>query len=200
MQSSTGSNVWNTTLLIGWDEPGGTYDHVPPPSVPSPDPAAPAGECDFTFDRSGYRVPAVVISPWVAEGEVFNDEHRHTSLIATLREQWDLGEPFTGRDAAARSFSHVFTLDSPRDPETWPVPQARPVPKFTEDALALGQAVSVLGKTLLDGLRGYAKQNNIKLDGLPEDPTADIPPEQIMTVLRSALAMLFPLLVPEAAG
>jgi phospholipase C len=21
-------NVWNTTLLIGWDEPGGTYDHV----------------------------------------------------------------------------------------------------------------------------------------------------------------------------
>ena len=33
----TGSNVWNTTLLIGWDEPGGTYDHVPPPAVPSPD-------------------------------------------------------------------------------------------------------------------------------------------------------------------
>ena len=30
MQASTGSNVWNTTLLIGWDEPGGTYDHVPP--------------------------------------------------------------------------------------------------------------------------------------------------------------------------
>jgi phospholipase C len=24
-----GTNVWNTTLLIGWDEPGGTYDHVP---------------------------------------------------------------------------------------------------------------------------------------------------------------------------
>jgi phospholipase C len=28
--SETGANVWNTTLLIGWDEPGGTYDHVPP--------------------------------------------------------------------------------------------------------------------------------------------------------------------------
>lgn len=130
---------------------------------------------------------------------MFNDEHRHTSLIATLREQWDLGDPFTGRDAAARSFSHVFTLDSPRDPETWPVPKARRVPKFTEDALALGQAVSVLGQTLLDGLRGYASQNNVKLDGLPEDPTADIPPEQIMTVLRSALAMFFPLLAPAAA-
>ena len=32
--SESGSNVWNTALLIGWDEPGGTYDHVPPGSVP----------------------------------------------------------------------------------------------------------------------------------------------------------------------
>jgi phospholipase C len=38
MQSPTGSNVWNTALLIGWDEPGGTYDHVPPPSVPTTGP------------------------------------------------------------------------------------------------------------------------------------------------------------------
>src|SRR6202034_1157000 len=118
-RSPVGSNVFNTTLLIGWDEPGGTYDHVPPPSVPPPDPSAPAGQDGVTFDRSGYRVPAIIVSPWVAEGEVFNEEHRHTSLIATLREQWGLGDPFTGRDAAARTFSHVFTLDTPRDPATW---------------------------------------------------------------------------------
>jgi len=200
MQSSTGANVWNTTLLIGWDEPGGTYDHVPPPSVPPPDPAAPAGECDFTFDRSGYRVPAVIISPWVAESDVFNEEHRHTSLIATLREQWDLGDPFTGRDAAARSFSHAFTLDTPRDPAEWPVPEARPVPDFVEDAAALGQVVSQLGKSLLDALVGYAEQNDIKLEGMPDDPRAEIPPEQILTVLRSALAIFFPLLAPGAGG
>lgn len=30
MQSPAGFNVWNTALLIGWDEPGGTFDHVPP--------------------------------------------------------------------------------------------------------------------------------------------------------------------------
>jgi phospholipase C len=87
MQSATGPNVWNTALLIGWDEPGGTYDHVPPPPVPPPDPSAPVGQHGFRFDRSGYRVPAIIVSPWVAEGEVFNQEHRHTSLIATLREQ-----------------------------------------------------------------------------------------------------------------
>ncbi len=40
--SETGPNVWNTPLLIGWDEPGGTYDHVPPGPGPAarPDRAA----------------------------------------------------------------------------------------------------------------------------------------------------------------
>ena len=28
--STAGSNAYNTTFFIGWDEPGGTYDHVPP--------------------------------------------------------------------------------------------------------------------------------------------------------------------------
>ena len=199
MQSGTGSNVWNTTLLISWDEPGGTYDHVPPPAVPPPDPATPAGEYGFTFDRSGYRVPAIVISPWVAEGQVFNQEHRHTSLIATLREQWNLGDPFTARDAAARTFSHAFTLEAPRDPKSWPVPTPRPMPAFSEDTMALGKAVSALGKTFLDGLRQHAQEKGIKLEGLPDDLRADIPPEQIMTVLRSAAAMYFPLLAPASA-
>jgi phospholipase C len=199
MRSPTGSNDWNTTLLIGWDEPGGTFDHVPPGAVPPPDPAAPAGECGFAFDRSGYRVPAIIVSPWVAEGEVFNEEHRHTSLIATLRQQWGLGDPFTGRDAATRTFSHAFTLDAPRDPETWPVPDPRPVPQFTLDALALGEAVSALGRTFLDGFRGYAERNDIEIEGLPKDPNAEVPPEQLLGVLRNALAIFFPLLVPDAS-
>jgi hypothetical protein len=71
------------------------------------------------------------------------------------------------------------------------------VPKFTLDALALGEVVAPLGKDLLDGLRGYAELNKIKLEGVPDDPKADIPPEQILTVLRSALSMFFPLLAPK---
>jgi phospholipase C len=62
-----GSNVFNTTLFIGWDEPGGTYDHVPPGPVPPPDPR-PGGQLGFRFDRSGYRVPAIIVSPWVDPG------------------------------------------------------------------------------------------------------------------------------------
>ncbi len=176
----------------------GTYDHVPPPAVPPPDPSGPAGECEFRFDRSGYRVPAIIVSPWVAEGAVFNEEHRHTSLIATLRDRWNLGDPFTGRDAAARVFSHAFTLDEPRDPQSWPVPTPRPVPAFTVDAAALGEVLSRLGKTLLDGLRQHPAENEIKLEGAPDDPKVEVPPEQILTVIRSALALYFPLLAPTS--
>jgi phospholipase C len=55
--SPDGSNAYNTTFFIGWDEPGGTYDHVPPGPVPPPDPGDPTGQMGFKFDRSGYRVP-----------------------------------------------------------------------------------------------------------------------------------------------
>jgi phospholipase C len=114
--SPEGSNAYNTLFFIGWDEPGGTYDHVAPGPVPPPDLSAPAGQLGFTFDRSGYRVPAVIVSPWVDEGIVINDEYRHTSMIATLRKVWGLGDAFTARDAAAVPFDHLLSRDSPRDP------------------------------------------------------------------------------------
>jgi phospholipase C len=200
MRSPEGSNVWNTALLIGWDEPGGTYDHVPPGPVPPPDPAAPAGQAGFRFDRSGYRVPAILVSPWIAEGAVLNDEYRHSSLIATLREQWKLGEPLTARDAAAATFSSALTLDTPRDPGTWPAADPRPVPQYIQDALGLGRSLSTLGRAAFDGIRQYARQHDITIDGLPADPAADIPPEQALPILHSFLAIHFPRLAPDAAG
>ena len=191
MRSDSGSSIWNTTLLIGWDEPGGTYDHVPPPAVPPPDDSAPREPHRFAFDRSGYRVPAVIVSPWVAEGEVFNDEYRHTSLIATLRQQWDLGDPLTARDAAARTFSGVLTLDTPRDPDTWPDPKPRPVPEFQTDNAALGATLSAIGKDLLAGIHTFAEQQHMEIDGLPADPT-QLAADQVVPVLRRFVGSFFP--------
>ena len=142
--------MWNTALLIGWDEPGGTYDHVPPPSVPPPDPAGPAGEYGFRFDRSGYRVPAIIVSPWVAEGDVFNQEHRHTSLIATLREQWNLGDAFTGRDAAARTLLPRLHPRRATGPQVLAGANSTPGASVHEEQLALGKACPA-GQNLSDG-------------------------------------------------
>jgi len=198
--SASGSNVWNTTLLIGWDEPGGTYDHVPPGPVPSPDPDAPAGELGFRFDRSGYRVPAILVSPWVEQGAVFNDEYRHTSLIATLRKVWGLGEPLTRRDASARTFDDLFRLEEPRDPQTWASVAALPVPAWQLDEEALGRGLSGLGKSMGHGIIDHAREIGVELPPELEDPGAEITPAQIVDVLRHVAWHYFPRLAPSSAG
>ncbi|MDG6898136.1 MAG: hypothetical protein JRN24_00215, partial [Nitrososphaerota archaeon] len=114
------SNYANTFLLVTFDEHGGTYDHVPPPRVAAPNPAGPPGEEGFRFDRSGVRVPAIAISAWLAPKTVVNQEYRHTSVIRTLRDTWDIGGPLTQRDASAASLAALPFLDQPRPPEEWP--------------------------------------------------------------------------------
>jgi phospholipase C len=195
--SPTGANVWNTPLLIGWDEPGGTYDHVPPGPVPPPDPSAPAGEFGFAFDRSGYRVPAIIVSPWVEPGSVYNEEYRHTSLIATLRKTWGLGEPFTQRDASARAFDHVFSRATPRDPNTWAASTAHPVPGWTMDTEVVGKALSTLGKGIAPTLITRAQQMGVPLPAELNDPAADLPPRLIVGVLRQIAGHFFPLLAGD---
>jgi phospholipase C len=69
------SPLWpNTALLIVYDEHGGIYDHVKPPSC-QPDgfvaqPKATLTGAPFAFDRLGVRVPAILVSPWVPRGTV----------------------------------------------------------------------------------------------------------------------------------
>jgi phospholipase C len=192
--SETGPNIWNTPLLIGWDEPGGTYDHVPPGPVPPPDPAAPSGELGFAFDRSGYRVPAILVSPWAASGAVHHEEYRHTSLIATLRTAWGLGQPFSRRDAAARTFEHLLSLDEPRDPKTWADVHARPVPPWTMDADIVGRGLSGLGKGVVPAVIAKAREMGVSLPAELQDPNADMPPRVVVEIFRDIAAHFFPLL------
>jgi phospholipase C len=198
--SEPGSNVWNTALLIGWDEPGGTYDHVAPGPISPPDPDAPVGELGFRFDRSGYRVPAILVSPWVPQGAVFNDEYRHTSLIATLRKAWNLGAAFTQRDASARTFDDLFTLDEPRDPQTWATITALPVPSWHLDEKALSNALSGLGTSMGQGIIEHARQLGLELPPQLDDPDAEITPQIIVDVLRQVTRHYFPLLAPDSSA
>ncbi|HWI32409.1 MAG TPA: alkaline phosphatase family protein [Microbacterium sp.] len=114
-----GSNALNTLLLITFDEHGGTYDHVPPPSATPPDADAPPGEMGFGFDRLGARVPAIAVSAYTRAGTIVHDEMHHGSVIATLCRQHGL-RPLTRRDAGANDLSPVINLQTPRDPRLWP--------------------------------------------------------------------------------
>jgi phospholipase C len=82
-------SLWaNTALLIVYDEHGGIYDHVQPPAcIPDGFVAQPkdTGTPDpFHFDRLGVRVPAVLVSPWIAPNTVINETFEHASIPATM--------------------------------------------------------------------------------------------------------------------
>jgi len=68
VEAVVASPAWNKTLLlIVYDEHGGFYDHVPPSAAAKVSPDLPIGS-------HGVRVPAFVISPWVAAGTVFGSD------------------------------------------------------------------------------------------------------------------------------
>lgn len=112
------SPEWATTLLIiTYDEHGGCYDHVAPPSDATP-PDASVGEFGFDFTRFGLRVPTVLVSPFIEAGTVFrvaptSTPLDHTSILATAEHRWSL-PPLTARDAAAPDISAVLTQLTPR--------------------------------------------------------------------------------------
>jgi len=109
---------WAQTLLfITYDEHGGCYDHVPPPTgAVVPDNCV--GELGFDFTRFGVRVPAVLVSPLIEAGTVFRVGDQmtpldHTSVLATIERRWGL-PALTARDAAAPDVGDVLTLDAAR--------------------------------------------------------------------------------------
>jgi phospholipase C len=124
-------SLWKTTaLLITYDTHGGLYDHVPPPPC-TPDefvaqPEATKTSGAFHFDRLGVRVPAILVSPWIAKGTVVNDVFEHSSIPATITARF-LGEDKdrSPREKSARTFLDVISLTAPRSD----------VPEFSLDEL-----------------------------------------------------------------
>ncbi len=133
--SAQGSNAMNTAFLVTFDEHGGTYDHVPPPSAVPPESSAPAGEMGFTFDRLGCRVPAILVSAYTAANTIVHDEMHHGALIATLNRLHGLA-PLTRRDATANTVFNAVNLTTPRQPYQWPTTHPSYLPPNPESVPA----------------------------------------------------------------
>lgn len=103
--------LWQSTLLlVFYDEHGGFYDHVVPPAAVPPD----DHHAEYTFDRLGVRVPALIISPWADRG-VEPTQFDHTSVLKYLIEKWRL-EPLGRRasDATTTSIGIALRRTAPR--------------------------------------------------------------------------------------
>jgi phospholipase C len=154
--------AWNQTLLIlTYDEHGGCYDHVAPPTLAVPPDNSP-GEDGFDFKRFGPRVPTVLVSPLIAPGTVFRVPNGdmpfdHTSILKTAESRWSL-PALTARDAAATDVSAVLTLSTPRtdDPlQGVVVPQSNVFPPDADQPSHLQQIQAELVSRLpVPGKRG----------------------------------------------
>lgn len=85
--------VWEKTLfIITYDEHGSFYDHVKPPVVTTDDRSE--------FQQLGFRVPALVIGPYVKKNYVSHVQFDHTSFLSTVTRRFGL-DPLNRRVASA---------------------------------------------------------------------------------------------------
>lgn len=71
------SPYWrHSATLIIWDDPGGFYDHVPPPQFERCPDRYPCGD--------GPRIPLILISPYAKSGAIVTDSGDHASFARFL--------------------------------------------------------------------------------------------------------------------
>jgi phospholipase C len=129
--------AWADTLLIvTFDEHGGTFDHVVPPTTIAPDQLS-ASPQNFNFTRLGIRVPTILISPHVQGGTVFRSPiatpFDHTSFVKTILGWQGIdvsGGVAGGRAAPAPDFSGVV---SPKAQQVRPAALAPARPRRPDD-------------------------------------------------------------------
>jgi phospholipase C len=90
------SSYWqNCAIIIMWDDYGGFYDHVVPAQVD-----------EFGY---GFRVPALVISPYSLAGQVVSTTYDLTSPLKLLETKFGL-PPLTSRDSGSHNMLECFNF------------------------------------------------------------------------------------------
>jgi phospholipase C len=103
-------------LFLTYDEHGGFYDHVPPPKACPPDAIAPLLSPSDPpvggFDRYGFRVPLIVISPYAKRAYVSHETSDHTSVLRFIEARFGLAA-LSARDANADALFDYFDFTHP---------------------------------------------------------------------------------------
>jgi phospholipase C len=111
------STAWDSSaFVLTYDQSGGWYDHVPPPRIDA--------------DGYGFRVPALLVSPYARAGYIDHTQLDVTSLLRFIEDNYALPS-LTARDAQAQSIIGAFDFSQPpRAPAI--VAAARPTPPAPE--------------------------------------------------------------------
>ncbi len=94
VDSIMASKFWSSTvIIITYDEFGGFYDHVAPPN-----------------STYGFRVPAILVSPFAKQGFIDHTFYSHSSILAFIERVFSL--PCMHRDCHSHDFFNSLTLKS----------------------------------------------------------------------------------------
>jgi len=189
---------WESTLLlILFDEHGGCYDHVPPPTAGqcdvaiAPDdriiPKGEKGGIGFQFDRLGPRVPAIVVSAYTPPQTRLHDVFEHTSVLSTVVNCFGLSlGQFGARQARARDVGNALSLASPRtDRPVVPKPQISLIEDAQQELHSIVHSkllgakqkpVSDLQRTALHGAAIFADAGHLheRIDQIENELEADL--------------------------
>lgn len=120
--------LWaKTVLFVNYDENGGFFDHVPPPTAPAGTPGeyvtAPAVPDPTVIGNPpisgpiglGFRVPMLIISPFSRGGFVSSDVFDHTSVLRFLETRFGAEVPNLSawRRATVGDLTTAFNFKSP---------------------------------------------------------------------------------------
>ncbi|MBA3462491.1 MAG: alkaline phosphatase family protein [Deltaproteobacteria bacterium] len=97
----------NIMFVVTYDENGGYFDHVPPPTTVD-DTNAKYGIPGF--EQMGFRVPTLVMGPYVKQGHVSPVVRDHTSVLKHLQVTFGL-ESINARIDAANDLSECIDED-----------------------------------------------------------------------------------------
>ncbi|MGW2863901.1 alkaline phosphatase family protein [Streptomyces sp. NPDC001205] len=110
--------VWaKTAFILNYDENDGLFDHVPPPTPK-------AGTADEFVGGlpigGGFRVPAIIVSPWTVGGWVAGEAFDHTSALRFLEHFTGVAEPnisqWRRRTFGDLTSAFRFSATAPRPP------------------------------------------------------------------------------------
>jgi phospholipase C len=126
------SSFWkDSVFFMTFDEHGGLYDHVSPQVAVHPDGIAPMDleqkDIDWVapqgdFNRTGFRVPMMVISPFTKKSYVSHTVADYTAFLKFIETRFNLPS-LTARDAAQIDMTEFFNFDAP----PWLTPPSPPV-------------------------------------------------------------------------
>jgi phospholipase C len=110
------SKSWkDTVVFITYDENGGLADHVPPVDACPPDDLPPTDKgkaLKGAFDKTGFRVPFIVVSPYTRKHFVSHEVYDHTSITRFIEARFGL-PALTARDANATVPMEMFDFEHP---------------------------------------------------------------------------------------